>query len=481
MNFKIVSYFLGWVLKIEAVSMAIPLLIAICCGESSWVWFLVSIAACLAFGIPMTLKKEDRGSFYAREGYVITALGWILLSLIGALPFFLSGKIPSYLDAVFEIVSGFTTTGSTILYEVEPLGYGLLFWRSFSHWLGGMGVLVLLLSLLPANGGYNMAIMKAESPGPSVSKLVPKVRDTAKYLYLIYSGMTLAAAIMYWISGMPLFDAVCIAFGTAGTGGFAVRNSGMNDYSTFTQVLITIWMILFGVNFNVYFLLVRKKWKDALKCEEMRVYLSLIVVFIAICTFSTCMHQNVTFGYSLHHSAFTVASLITTTGFGTVDFSYWTESCKILVLFIMFCGACAGSTGGGFKVSRLIVIAKEARSELHLLIHPNAVRPVRLEGKVLDRNVVRSVNSYFIIYVFLIVLSVFIVSLDGFDMETNISAVFATFNNIGPGLSRVGPYLNFAEFSPLAKLVLIFDMIAGRLEIIPMLMLVYPKTWRKHF
>lgn len=339
-----------------------------------------------------------------------------------------------------------------------------------------MGVLVLLLSLLPANGGYNMAIMKAESPGPSVSKLVPKVRDTAKYLYLIYTGMTVCAALTYWISGMNVFDAICIAFSTAGTGGFAVRNSGMNDYNRVTQVLITIWMILFGVNFNVYFLLFRKKWKDALKCEEMRVYLGVIAVFIAIFTFSTMMHENVDLLYSLHHSAFTVASLITTTGFGTVDFSFWTESCKILILFIMFCGACAGSIGGGFKVSRLIVLVKEARSELHLLIHPNAVRPIRLEGKVLDRDVIRSVNSYFIIYAFLTVLSIIIVSLDGFDMETNISAVFATFNNIGPGLSAVGPYVNFAEFSPLAKFVLIFDMIAGRLEIIPMLMLVYPKT-----
>lgn len=481
MNFKIVSYFLGWVLKIEAAAMAIPCLIALIMHENSWGWILLSIAISLALGIPMTLKKEDRGRFYAREGYVITALGWILLSLIGALPFFLSGAIPNYLDAVFEIVSGFTTTGSTILYDVEHLGYGLLFWRSFSHWLGGMGVLVLLLSLLPANGGYNMSIMKAESPGPSVSKLVPKVRDTAKYLYLIYAGMTVVAAIMYWISGMNLFDAVCIAFGTAGTGGFAVRNSGMNDYSTFTQVLITIWMILFGVNFNVYFLMLKKKWKDALKCEEMHVYLGLILVFIAICTTSMIIHEHTGFFYSLHHSAFTVASLITTTGFGTVDFSYWTEACKVLVLFIMFCGACAGSTGGGFKVSRLIVIVKEARSELHLLIHPNAVRPIRLEGKVLDRNVTRSVNNYFIIYVFLIALSVILVSLDGFDMETNLSAVFATFNNIGPGLSKVGPYMNFAEFSPFAKLVLIFDMIAGRLEIIPMLMIFYPKTWKKHF
>ena len=481
MNFKMVSYFLGWVLKIEAVAMAIPFVISICCKEDSWIWFLTAIAICLVFGIPMS-AKTNKGSFYAREGHVITALGWIFLSLIGALPFYLSGKIPSYLDAVFEIVSGFTTTGSTILPAVEPLGYGLLFWRSFSHWLGGMGVLVLLLSLLPANGGYNMQIMKAESPGPAVSKLVPKVRDTAKYLYLIYLGMTCAAAILYLISGMPLFDSICIAFGTAGTGGFAVKDSGMADYGRISQVLITIFMILFGVNFNVYFLMLRKKWKDALKCEEVRVYLILIAVFTAVFTW-VLFHQvpEEGFWYALHHSAFTVGSLITTTGFGTVDFSFWPEFARFIVLFIMFCGACAGSTGGGFKVSRLLIILKEARTELHLLVHPNSLRPIRLEGKPLDNDVLRSVNHYFIIYVSIIVLSVLVVSFDGFGIETTISAVFATFNNIGPGLAHVGPYENFAAFSGLSKIVLIFDMIAGRLEIIPMLMLLSPKTWTKHF
>ena len=481
MNFRAVFYFLGWVLNIEAIAMAIPCLIALINGEPTYVAFLIAIAICLVVGIPLSIRKT-KYSFYAREGYVVTAVGWIVLSVIGALPFYLSKRIPHYLDALFEIVSGFTTTGSTILLDIEALGKGLLFWRSFSHWLGGMGVLVLLLSLLPANQGFNMHIMKAESPGPSVSKFVPKVKDTAMYLYVIYLGLTLLMTLTYILSGMPVFDAFCMAFGTAGTGGFGIRNSGMADYNIVSQVLITFWMLVFGVNFNVYFLLVRKKWKDALKSEEVRAYLLIVLLFVVGFTFMLFFtNRESSFLMSLHNSAFTVASVITTTGFTTIDFATWPEVCRFLMLLIMFIGACAGSTGGGFKVSRFLILIKEAKNELHHLLHPNAVKSVHLEGKPLENATVRSVNSYFIFYIIIAAVSVLIISLDGFGFETNLSAVFATFNNIGPGLGIVGPVGNFSAYSDLSKVVLIIDMLAGRLEIIPILMLFYPKTWTKHF
>ena len=486
MNGKIVVYFLGWVLLIEGVSLAIPCLISLILNEGDvWPWFLVTMAISVVPGLIAIRKKNRSGHFYAREGFLVTALGWILLSLIGALPFFLSGRIPNYMDALFETASGFTTTGSSVLSDVEALGKGLLFWRSFTHWIGGMGVLVLILAIMPHGGGESMQIMKAESPGPSVSKLVPRVRETALFLYLIYFGMTALAILSYFISGMPLFDAVCIGFGTAGTGGFTVRNSGMGDYSYVSQILITIWMILFGVNFSAYYLMVRRKWKESFSIEEVFVYLGIIVLATALLTIGVRMTegQGGTHGffYSLHHASFTLASIISTTGFSTVNFDVWPGFARAILLIVMCIGACAGSTGGGFKVSRLIILVKEAKNELHYLVHPKSVRVVKLNGKPVESSTLRSVNNYFILYVAVFAVSVLLISFNGFDFATNFSAVAATLNNIGPGLSIVGPYGNFSSFSTFSKIVLTFDMIAGRLELLPMLLIFHKNIWSKHF
>lgn len=479
MNFSMIVYVLAWVLQIEGISMVLPLICALIYRESTALTLFLVGGVSWMVGKLLSLRKPKKIAFYAREGFVAVAGCWLVLSIVGALPFYLSGRIPSFVDALFEIVSGFTTTGSSILSDVEALGKGLIFWRSFSHWMGGMGVLVLVLTVLPLGGGYNMMIMKAESPGPDVSKMVPRVADTAKALYKIYFVMTVVAIIAFLLSGMPLFDALCIGFGTAGTGGFAIRNSGMADYSMLSQFLITIFMILFGVNFNVFYLLQQKKLREAWQCEEMRAYFLIIAastIFLAFSNLSICGGQ---FLYSLHHSFFTVGSIITTTGFGTLDFTLWSQPAQMVLLFLMFSGACAGSTGGGIKVSRLLIMFKEVGKELHVLIHPEAVKHIRLEGKSLEHSVVRSVNCYLIMYCLIYLISVFIISFDGFDFITNFSAVAATFNNIGPGLGLVGPNSNFGSYSVLSKLVLTFDMLAGRLEILPMLILFSPKMWRK--
>ena len=484
MNFWIIAYFMGWILEVEAVSMIVPMIISIVLHESDvWPWFLLLIVILAPVGFILSRKFFRRGNFFVREGYAATGLGWILLSVLGALPFFLSGRIPHFVDALFETASGFTTTGSSVLSDVEALGKGLLFWRSFTHWLGGMGVLVLILAILPMNGGYHMQFMKAESPGPSVSKMVPRVRDTAKVLYLIYIFMTLAMILTYVISGMPVFDAFCIGFGTAGTGGFSVRNSGMWDYGRASQILITIFMYLFGVNFNFYYLLIRKKWKDALKMEELRVYISIILVNLAVISLVTWRYnyQSEGYLYSLHHSAFTIGSLMSSTGFATVDFDKWPEIARLLAVLLMFVGACAGSTGGGLKVSRCLLLFKEARKEMHMLIHPQSIRPIKLEGKVVEHAILRSASNYFIIYVMIFVGAFILISFDGYDFTTNFTAVLATLNNIGPGLNLVGATQNFSIYSVPSKLVLSFCMLAGRLELLPMLMLLSPKTWTKHY
>ena len=484
MNFRIVAYFLGWILEVEAASMVIPMIISMALGEADvWPWFLLIIVVIAPLGFFLTRKRFRKGNFYVREGYAATGLGWLLLSAVGALPFFLSRRMPSYIDCLFETASGFTTTGSSVLSDIEALGKGLLFWRSFTHWLGGMGVLVLILAIMPMNSGYHMQLMKAESPGPSVSKLVPRVMDTAKTLYLIYIVLTVTMILCYWISGMPLYDSFCIGFGTAGTGGFGVRNSGMGDYSRVSQILITIFMYLFGVNFNFYYLLSRRKFKDALKMEETRVYVGIILVNIIIVTLVNWRYSyhDEGFVYSLHHSAFTIGSLMSTTGFATVDFDAWPQLTRLMMILLMFTGACAGSTGGGLKVSRLMLLFKEARKEFHMLIHPQSVRPIKLEGKVVDHSVMRSASNYLVIYIMIFVVAFVIVSIDGYDFTTNFSAVTATFNNIGPGLGMVGPTLNYNIYSVRAKLVLTFCMLAGRLELLPMMMLLYPKTWTKHY
>lgn len=478
MNIGMVLYFLGWVLGIEGVLMILPCVIAVIFQESSGFYFLGVGLVIGIIGWLLARKKPVNTVFYAKEGFVSVALSWIVLSFFGALPFYLSREIPVFEDALFEVISGFTTTGASILAEVEPLSRCMLMWRSFTHWIGGMGVLVFILAVLPLAGGYNIHIMRAESPGPSVGKLVPKVKSTAKILYVIYFSMTMAQIIILLCSGMPWFDSIAMSFGTAGTGGFGILNDSCGSYTTFQQVVFTVFMILFGVNFNVYYLFLIKKPKDALRCEEMRVYLGIILASILF------IGWNVR-GYfpsilqALHHSAFQVASIITTTGFSTVDFDLWPGFSKTILVCLMFVGACAGSTGGGIKVSRIAIAVKTVGKELSSLIHPRSIKVLKYEGKGIEHTVLRSINTYLIAYALIFVMSIVLISLDGLDTTTNFTAVAATLNNIGPGLNSVGPTCNFGMMSPFAKYVLMFDMLAGRLELFPMLLLFSPRTWMK--
>ncbi len=483
MNYGVISYIIGWVLKIEAGCMLLPLLCAFCYGEMEIIPYLIlSIALCLIFGTLFSFKAPKNKTMFAKEGYVIVALCWIVMSIFGAVPFFSSGHIPNFFDAVFETASGFTTTGASILTDVEVLPKSLLFWRSFTHWIGGMGVLVFLVALLPLSGGDNMYLVKAESPGPSVSKLVPKVRQTAKILYLIYLGLTVAEIIFLFAGGMDLFEALTISFGTAGTGGFGVRNSGCADYTAYQQWVITIFMIIFGIDFSVYYLILVKKFKIALSSVEVRTYIGIILASITlICINAYGFYSDL--GYSIadniRHSAFTVGSLITTTGYSTVDFDLWPVFSKVIVLLLMFSGACAGSTGGGIKVSRLIILFKSVLKEIKMAVHPKRTIKVTMNGRMVEHETMRSINGYFVAYIFIFAASVLIISLDNFNFETNFTAILSTLNNIGPGLSGVGPTRNFAEYSNLSTLVMTFDMIIGRLEIFPILILFSRHTWKK--
>lgn len=478
MNIGMVLYFLGWVLGIEGVLMILPCVIAVIFQEYSGFYFLgVGLTTGIA-GWLLAHKKPKSTVFYAKEGFVSVALSWIVLSIFGALPFYLSGEIPVFEDALFEVISGFTTTGASILAEVEPLSRCMLMWRSFTHWIGGMGVLVFILAVLPLAGGYNIHIMRAESPGPSVGKLVPKVKATAKILYVIYFSMTVVQILILLSSGMPWFDSIAMSFGTAGTGGFGILNDSCGSYTTFQQAVFTVFMILFGINFNVYYLFLIKKPKDALHCEEMRVYLGIILASILFIAWNIRgLFPNIL--QALHHSAFQVASIITTTGYSTVDFDMWPGFSKSILVCLMFVGACAGSTGGGIKVSRVAIAFKTVKKELSSLIHPRSVKVLKYEGKVIEHTVLRSINTFLITYMLIFTLSILIISLDNLDLTTNFTAVAATLNNIGPGLNEVGPACNFGLLSPLSKYVLMFDMLAGRLELFPMLLLFSPRTWMK--
>lgn len=480
MNKKVIVYLLGWILNIEAAFMLLPCIVALIYKETSGFWFLAVLAACGAIGFLCTHKKPENMVFFAKEGFVSVSLSWIILSFFGALPFYLSGEIPRFEDAMFEVISGFTTTGASILTDVESLSKCMLMWRSFTHWIGGMGVLVFILSILPLAGGYNMYIMKAESPGPSVGKLVPKVRTTAKILYEIYLFMTVLEVILLLIGGMSLFDSLAISFGTAGTGGFGIKNNSMAFYNSYyLQGVVTVFMILFGVNFNVYYLFLTRHPKEALRSEEARAYIGIIGAAILLIT------VNIRGGFdnlfsAFHHAAFQVASIITTTGYSTVDFDLWPEFSKWILVILMFIGACAGSTGGGLKVSRVVILIKAVKKELESLIHPRSVKVLKLEGKPVEHNVLRSINTFLGAYIVIFISSVLIVSLDNFDFTTNFTAVAATFNNIGPGLAGAGPAKNFSLFSPLSKYVMMFDMLAGRLEVFPMLLLFAPSTWKNN-
>lgn len=478
MNYQIIIFIIGWILKIEGTFMLLPILTGIIYKESSLWAFVINGAICILLGVLMTWKKPKHQHFYIREGFVTVALCWIVLSLMGAIPFLLTGTIPNFIDALFETVSGFTTTGASILPEVESLPRCVLFWRSFTHWIGGMGVLVFLLALLKMVDGSHMNLMKAESPGPSVSRLVPTVRSTAKILYSIYIVMTVLEMLFLLAGGMPLFDALTTAFGTAGTGGFGIKNDSIAGYSTYLQVVITIFMILFGVNFNIYYLVLVKKWKQVYKNEELRWYLIVIVSAILLIGWNIRGVYN-SFGKALQQSAFQVASIITTTGFATADFNEWPEVSRTLLIMLMFVGASAGSTGGGIKVSRFIILLKSSAKELLQYLHPRQVRKIQMDGKPVEHEVVRNVNVYMMIYVLIFSFSVLFLAIDGHDLITNFTAVAATLNNIGPGLELVGPSANFSLFSYPAKIVLIFNMLAGRLEIFPLLLLFFKETWKK--
>ena len=478
MNFRIIAYIVGWVCNFQAIFMVLPCITALVYQEHEFFAFLISMILCLIVGIPLTARKPKNKVFYTKDGCVAVALSWLALCIFGSVPFVLSNSILHPIDAFFETVSGFTTTGSSILTDVEVLPHCILMWRSFTHWIGGMGVLVFLLSLLPLAGGYHMNLMKAESPGPSVSKLVPKVQQTAKILYSIYIGMTLLQIVLLLIGNIPLFDTLCIAFGTAGTGGFGIRNDSMGSYSTYCQIVTTIFMILFGVNFSAYYLILTKKIRQALKFEEVRYYFGIIAAAILVIGLNT-MHLFQNLGVSIQQAAFQVGSIITTTGFSSADFNQWPALSKTILVLLMFVGACAGSTGGGIKVSRILILCKAAKKEFQLYLHPNAVKKIKMDQKTITHDILRSTNIYLTLYLLIFAVSILLISLDNFDMTTNFTAVTATLNNIGPGLEIVGPMGNFSSFSYFSKCVLVFDMLAGRLEIFPLLLLFFKGTWKK--
>ena len=480
MNYSIICYIIGWILNFEALFMTLPCLTALIYQEhSGWSFFLTAMF-CLLLGIPLVQKKPKNKIFYTKEGFITVALSWIILSIMGSLPFLLGGAISNPIDALFETVSGFTTTGASILSEVESLPRCMLMWRSFTHWIGGMGVLVFLLCLLPltGGGGYHMNLMKAESPGPSVTKLVPQVQSTAKILYSIYLFLTVLEIIFLLLGGIPIFDALTTAFGTAGTGGFGIKNDSITSYSPYIQYVVTVFMILFGVNFSAYFLIFIRKFGQLFHLEEVRWYFIIILASTGIIAFNI-RDLYPTLEETVRHSAFQVASIITTTGFGTTDFDLWPELSRTILVILMFIGACAGSTGGGMKISRFIILLKTVKKELHTYLHPRSVRKIQMDGKVIEHGVVRSTNVYLITYVMIFVFSILLVSLNNHDLITNFTAVAATLNNIGPGLNLVGPTQNFSIFSGGAKLILIFDMLAGRLELFPLLLLFVRETWRK--
>ncbi len=476
MNRSMIRYVMGGVLKVEGILLLLPFIISLIHNERSGLWFIPVALGSTLLGILFSLRKPDSQVFYLKEGCVSTAMSWILISVVGCLPFWLSGEIPSFTDALFETISGFTTTGASILTEVEPLSKCMLFWRSFTHWVGGMGVLVFLLAIIPMSGGSNINLMRAESPGPSVGKLVPKIKSTARILYIIYFVLTLIEFILLMIFGMSPFEAVCSAMGTAGTGGFGVLNDSFASYSPALQWIVTVFMILFGVNFNAYYLILFHQAGKAFRMEEVRAYIGIIIVAIAIIMCDTIHIYGDAFE-ALTHSSFQVASIITTTGFASTDFDTWSQTSRTVLVILMFIGACAGSTGGGIKVSRFILAAKTFFKEISGYIHSKSIKKLTMDGKPVEHEVLRSVNVYFLTFLFIFTASVLMVSLEGHDLTTNFTAVAATINNIGPGLNMVGPTCNFAFFNPFSKYILMFDMLAGRLELFPLLILLTPRVW----
>lgn len=477
MNTSMIRYILGNILRLQSLFLLLPSFAAIIYKETTFVPYITVAFSCFILGTVMTWNKPEDHVFYLKEGCVATALSWIVLSLSGAFPFVLTGEIPHFVDALFETVSGFTTTGSSILSDVEALSHSSLLWRSFSHWIGGMGVLVFLLAIIPMSGGSNINLMKAESPGPSVGKLVPKIRSTARILYLIYIGMSIILFLLLLLGKMPVFDALATTFGTAGTGGFGIKNDSFASYSPYLQWVTAIFMMLFGVNFNAYYFILFHDIKKVLKMEEVRWYFTIILLAVFV-IFTDLMQFYPTLGSAFKDSFFQVSSIITTTGFATADFNLWSATSKSTLVLIMFIGACAGSTGGGLKVSRLIILVKTIFKELTSYTHPKSIVKIKMDDKPIEHEVVRSANVYFITYMIIFVVSVFCLTFENIDLISIFTAVAATFNNIGPGLEMVGPTANFGHFSDFSKLVMIFDMLAGRLELFPLLMLFHPELWK---
>jgi len=487
MNHRIVLNNIGKLIRLEGMLLILPTLIGVFLQEKEFLALAVTAGSSIIVGTLLSSIKTKNTRIRAKEGFVITALVWLIFSIIGAIPFYATGNIKSFTDAIFETASGFTTTGASILRDVEALPKCLLFWRSFTHWIGGMGILVFMMAFASSSAD-EMNIMRAESPGPSVEKMVPKVKETAIILYAIYTVMTIILIIALIMAGMPVFDSVCHAFGTAGTGGFGIKGDSIASYNKVCQGIITVGMMMFGVNFNLYYLIIMKKFKDILHSEEVFTYIIIYFVasiLVSIGTVNGFMHSGTyyagfhTVGEAVHHSFFQVASVMTTTGFATMDFNLWATMPKAIMVLVMFIGACAGSTGGGIKVSRIIIYFKEVVRELQSYIHPSSVKSIRLDGKVVSKDTIRTTNVFLMAYIFIFVGSLVIVCFDGFDLVTSFTAVTATINNIGPGLGIVGPTGNFADFSILAKWVFIFDMIAGRLEIFPVLIMLSIKTWRR--
>lgn len=482
MNYKVVLKLLGNVLKYELLLLVIPLLVSIYYGGGDAISFLLTIILMMPIMFFLCRLKTEKNEIYAKEGFLTVGLSWILISAVGALPFVLSGAIPSFIDAFFETSSGFTTTGATILTAVENLPKGILFWRSFTHWIGGMGFLIFILALIPSIATNSIFLLKAESPGPNPGKIVPKIKETAKILYLIYFIMTVAETILLMIAGLSFYDAVIHALGTAGTGGFSNMNASVAAFNNpAVEWIITIFMLLFGVNFALYFQVYKGDFKSVFKSEELKYYILIVIASIVLITINIIDFNGGDIGLSIRNSSFQVATIITTTGYATTDFNLWPTFSKIILTFLMFFGAMAGSTGGGIKTVRIVLVFKAIKREIDKIIHPKRIQRVKIDGKVVEEEVVSGVLLFIGAYIVISLIAIFIVSLDGFDLVTTTSSVIATISNIGPGFEMVGPMGNFSAFSPLSKIVLSFCMLAGRLEIYPMLILFSPSIWKRKY
>lgn len=478
MNYSIIRYIVGWVIFTISLFMLLPAAVSVIYGE---MYTALVFSLCAVFfgfiGFLIKRKRPSAKRFFAREGYIVATLSWIVISLVATAPFIITGEIPNFIDALFEVVSGFTTTGASILSDVEGLSKGMAFWRCFTNWLGGMGVLVFILSVMPAASGQAVYFLKAESTGPSVGKLVPKLRHSAGILYKLYIFLTLVQIVLLIIARMPVFDAICVTFGTAGTGGFAVLNDSIASYSPLAQNIITVFMLLFGVNFNIYFLIMAKRYKEAFSNEELRWYFIIYMAATIITGASVFVSSHDSF--SITDIFFQTSSVMTSTGFATTDYNLWPPLAKGILLILMFVGACAGSTGGGIKISRFVIYAKTVKKQLSFLIHPRSVKILKMDDKPISHETIRIVNVYFAIYIFFFVASLIVILTEGFDFETSFTAVAATLNNIGPGLGKVGPTENFSQFSDLGKLVLSINMLAGRLEIFPIIIFCTPAAWSR--